>query len=112
MIACVDEFYSLKMEEHTSVGIHRAKMHRFHIRLIMEFDYEISNILANSAVLRSFPPSYRSFVEKFVMEGESVTFHELVARIRSLKVEPIRGGIIDLYSIFDIQCYKCFINTL
>jgi hypothetical protein len=38
----------------------------------------------------------------------SVTFHELVARVRSLKVYCIQGEIIDPTAICDIQCYKYF----
>jgi hypothetical protein len=107
----LDEFYALKMEEHTSVGLHLAKMHGIHRHLILEFEHEIPDPLANGVVLRSLPPSYRSFVEDFVMGGESVTFHELVGRVRSLKVDCIQGEIIDPTGICDIQCYKYFINT-
>jgi hypothetical protein len=45
------------------------------------------------------------------MAGFGVTFHQCLMQINSLKVEPIAGEIIDLSGIFDIQCYKCFINT-
>jgi hypothetical protein len=107
----LDELCALKMEEHTSVGFHLAKMHGIHRHLILEFDQEIPDPLANGAVLRSLPPSYRSFVKEFVMGGELVTFHELVERVRSLKVDCIQGEIIDPTGICDIQCYKCFINT-
>jgi hypothetical protein len=107
----LNEFYALKMEEHTSVGLHLAKMHGIHRHLILEFDHEILDPLANNAVLRLLPPSYRSFAEEFVMGGESVTFDELVARVRSLKVDSIQGEIVDPTGICDIQCYKYFINT-
>jgi hypothetical protein len=83
------------MEEHTSVELHLGMMHRIHRHLILEFDYEISDPIANGAVLHSLPPSYMSFVEEFVMRGEEVTFHELVARVRSLKVDCVQGEIID-----------------
>jgi hypothetical protein len=108
---CLNEFYTLKMEKHTSVGLHLAKMHGIHRHLILEFDHEIPDPLANGAVLRSLPPSYRSFIEDFGMGSESFTFHELVARVRSLMVESIQGEIVDPTGICDIQCYKCFINT-
>jgi hypothetical protein len=107
----LDEFYALKMEEHTSVGIYLAKMHGIHRHLILEFDHEILDPLANGVVLRSLPPSYRSFIEEFLMGGESATFHELVARVRCLKVDSIQGEIINPTGICDIRCYKCFINT-
>jgi hypothetical protein len=107
----LDEFHALKMEEHTSMGLHLARMHGIHRQLILEFDHEILDPIANGAVLCLLPPSYRSFIEEFVMRDEMVTFHELVARVRSLKVDCIQGEIINPTGICDIQCYKCFINT-
>jgi hypothetical protein len=74
----LDEFFALMMEEHTSVGIHLAKMHGIHRHLILEFNHEILDPISNGAVLRSLPPSYRSFVKEFVMGGEIITLHELV----------------------------------
>jgi hypothetical protein len=37
-------------------------MHGIHRRLILEFDHEMVDPLANGAVLRSLPPCYRRFV--------------------------------------------------
>jgi hypothetical protein len=95
---------------HTSVEIHLRKMHGIHRCLTIELGYEMTDALANSAVLRSFPPSNRDFVKRFVKKGEAVTFHQLLVRFRTLKVEPIEGEIVDPSGIFDIPCYKCFIN--
>jgi hypothetical protein len=86
-------------------------MHRIHRLLVIELGYEISDASANRKILCSSPPCYRRFVEEFVMGGESITFHGLVARVRTLKVEPIEGEIVDPSGRFDIQCYKRFINT-
>jgi hypothetical protein len=108
----LDEFHARKMEKHTSVDLHIAKMHRIHRHLILEFDHEIPDPIANGVVLRSLPPSYRSSIEEFVMGGELVTFYELVVRVRSLKVDCIQGKIVNPIGICDIQCYKYFINTL
>jgi hypothetical protein len=38
------------------------------------------------------------------MRGEEATFHELVARVRSLKVDCVQGEIIDLtvYEIYNV----------
>jgi L-ribulose-5-phosphate 3-epimerase UlaE len=80
------EFHALKMEEHTSVDLHLAKIHRIHRHLILEFDHEI-------------PDPFK----EFVMGGEMVTFHELVARVRSLKVDCIKGDIVNPIGICDIQ---------
>jgi hypothetical protein len=108
----LDEFHARKMEKHTSVDLHLAKIHRIHRHLILELDHEIPDPIANDAVLSSLPPSYRSFLIEFVMGGELVTFHELVVRVRSLKVDCIQGKIVNPIGICDIQCYKCFINTM
>jgi hypothetical protein len=100
----LDEFHALKMEKHTSVDLHPGMMHRIHRQLILEFDHEIPDPIANDAVLRLLPPSYRSFVKEFVMRDEMVTFHELVARVRSLKVDCVQGEIIDptVYVIYNV----------
>jgi hypothetical protein len=46
---CLNEFYTLKMEEHTSVCLHLAKMHGIHRHLILEFDHEILDPLVYGA---------------------------------------------------------------
>jgi hypothetical protein len=66
---CLNEFYSLKMEEHTSVGIHLANMHGIHMHLILDFDHEIPDRLANREVLRSLPPSYRRYRREYAREA-------------------------------------------
>jgi hypothetical protein len=103
----LDEFHALKMEEHTRVDLHLGMMHRIHRHLILEFDHEIPDPIDNGAVLRSLPPSYRKFVKEFVMRGEIDTFHELVSRVRSLKVDCVQGEIIDPTGICDIEYCKC-----
>jgi hypothetical protein len=95
----------------TSVWVHLAKMNRIHRGLTVELEYEIINAFTKSMVLRSLPPSYRGFVESFVKGNEAVNFHQLLGRIKIHEVEPVQGEIIDLDGIFDIQYYKCFINT-
>jgi hypothetical protein len=108
---CLDEFLSCKMTEHTSVGMHLPKMKRIHRILTIELKYEVTHAFAKSMVLRSLPPSYIGFVESFVKENEAVNFHQLLGRIRIHEEEPVQVEIIDLEGIFDIQCYKCCINT-
>jgi hypothetical protein len=46
-----------------------------------------------------------------VKGNEAVNFHQILGRIKIHEVEPVQGEIIDLEGIFDIQYYKCFINT-
>jgi hypothetical protein len=47
---CLDEFLSCKIVEHTSVGMHLAKMNRIHRRLTIELEYEITNAFTKSMV--------------------------------------------------------------
>ena len=54
-------------------------------------------------ILRSLPPSYKSFVESYVMGGESVELPEFLEMVRNVQVEPIEGEIVDETGIFDIQ---------
>jgi hypothetical protein len=86
---CLDKFLSCKMEEHTSMGLHLAKMHRIHRRLTIEPKYKMTVHFAQSMVLRSLPPSYRDFVERFVKRNEPVNFHQLLGRVRLHEVKPI-----------------------
>ena len=63
---------------------------------------------AITGVLRSLPPSYKDFVHGYVARGESFTFHEFVAKLRSVKVEPIAGEIIDGEGIYDIPVVNVY----
>jgi hypothetical protein len=98
------------MEEHEFVGLHLAKMLRIHIHMTIELEFEIMDDLAKSVVLRSLPPSYKSFVKRFLRKG-LVNLHQLMARIKLHEIEPSHMEIINLIGICDIQCYKRFINT-
>jgi hypothetical protein len=62
---CLDEFLSCKMEEHECVGLHLAKMLRIHRRLTIELEFDLTDGIAKSVVLRSLPPSYKSFAKLF-----------------------------------------------
>jgi hypothetical protein len=46
-----------------------------------------------------------------VKRNEAVNFNQLLGRMMTHIMEPVQGEIIELEGIFDIQCYKCFINT-
>jgi hypothetical protein len=98
---CLDEFLSCKMEEHGCVGLHLVKMLRIHMRLIVELGFDLPDDIAKSVVLRSLPPSYKSFVKKFLRKG--VNLHKLMARIRLHEIIPSHVEINDLIGICDIQ---------
>jgi uncharacterized radical SAM superfamily Fe-S cluster-containing enzyme len=108
---CLDEFLSCKMEEHGCVGLHLAKMLTIHRRLSIELEFDLSDNIAKSVVLCSLPPSYKSFVKRFLRKAEPFNLHQLMARITLHEIEPSHVEIIDLTGICDIQCYKCFIYT-
>ena len=47
--------------------------------------------------------STKNFVKDYVMWRESFTFHEILAVLRTKKVEPFAGEVIDDKSIYDIR---------
>jgi hypothetical protein len=108
---CLNEFLTTNMEENTCIESHPTDMHRLYRRLTDELKYEMTDDIGKDVVLQSLPPSYKAYVEGYLMAGFDVTFHQCIIQIRSLKVETIVGEIADPAGIFDIKCYKCFINT-
>ena len=52
--------------------------------------------------------STKDFVKDYVMRGESFTFHEFLAPLRTEKVEPIAGEVINDKSIYDICVIDVF----
>lgn len=42
------------------------------------------------------------------MRGESFTFHAFLAELRTLKVEPIAGEVIDGEGVYDIHVINVF----
>jgi hypothetical protein len=72
---CLNEFLSCKMEEHKFVGLYLAKMLRIHTRLTIELEFDLTDDLTKSVVLRSLPPSYKSFFRRFLRRVEPVNLH-------------------------------------
>jgi len=107
----LDEFLSTKMEENTCLESHLANMHRIHGRLVHDLDYWMTDRFAIDGVLRSLPPSYKDHVLGYVMREESFTFHAFLAELRTLKVEPIAGEVIDGEGIFDIHVINVFMTN-
>ena len=100
---CFDEFLSCKMEEHACIHAHLARMEEIFHRLTVDLDYWMTDTFGISVILRSLPPSYKSFVESYVMSGESVELPEFLEMVRNVQVEPIEGEIVDETGIYDIQ---------
>ena len=101
-------FLSTKMEEHTCLETHLAKMHGMHLSLVDDFDYWTMEEFAITTVLHSLPPSYEDFVHGYVGRGESSTFHEFMVKLQSVKVELISGEIIDGEGIYDIHVINVY----
>jgi hypothetical protein len=109
---CLSEFLTTKMEENTCFEIHLTNMHRVHRRLIDELNYLMTDELTIDVVFLSHSPSYKEFIKSYVITGyDDITFYQCIVQLKHLKVDPIAGEVIDLAGIFDIQCYKYFINT-
>ena len=64
------------------------------------FDYWTTDTFGINVILRSLPPSYKSFVESYVMSGESVELPEFLEKVRAVVVEP---RVVYVTGIFDIQ---------
>ena len=52
--------------------------------------------------------STKDFVEDYVMRRESFTFHEILAALKTEKVEPIAGEVVDDKCIYDICVIDVF----
>lgn len=63
----------------------------------------MTDTFANSVVLCSLPPSDMDGINDFAMEGETVTFRKFMSKLRNVKVESIKGEIINSSCICDIQ---------
>ena len=81
-----NKFYSCKMEENSSVSEHILKMSGYHNHLTqLGVNLPIDSVL--DRVLQSLPPSYKSFVMNYNMQGMDRTIPELFAMIKSAEVE-------------------------
>ena len=76
-----NEFLSTKMEEHTCLETHVAKMHGIHRSLVDDFDYWTTDEFAITTVLHSLPPSYKDFIHGYVGKGETSHFHEFMVKL-------------------------------
>ena len=63
-----DKFYSCKMEKNSSVSEHILKMSGLHNRL-PQLDINLPDVAVIDRILQSLPPSYKSFVMNYNMQG-------------------------------------------
>ena len=99
----LDNFLSLKMEEHTCLETHLCRMFDIHDDLTNMCGHWMADTFAIQAVLCSLPPSYKELVDEYVIKSESLLFTDFLVEIKDMKVEPIEGEIDDTQGIFDIQ---------
>ena len=81
-----DKFYSCKMEENSSVSEHILKMSGLHNRLT-QLGVNLPDDAVIGRILQSLPPSYKSFVMNFNMQGMEKTILEVYSMLKSAEVE-------------------------
>ena len=81
-----DKFYSCKMEENSSVSKHILKMSRLHNRL-SQLGVNLPDDAVVDRILQSLPPSYKSFVMNYNMQGMVKTIPEVFSMLKSAEVE-------------------------
>src|SRR3990170_8888932 len=81
-----NKFYSCKMKENSSVSEHILKMSGYHNHLTqLGVNLPVDSVI--DRVLQSLPPSYKSFVMNYNMEGMDKTIPELFAMLKAAEVE-------------------------
>src|SRR5512141_799044 len=81
-----DKFYSCKMEENSSVSEHILKMSGLHNRMT-QLNINLPDEAVIDRILQSLPPSYKSFVMNYNMQGMEKTIPELFAMLNATEVE-------------------------
>ena len=81
-----NKFYSCKMEENSSVSEHILKMSGYNNHLI-QLGVNLPDDSAIDRILQSLPPSYKSFVMNYNMQGMMKVIPNLFAMLKSVKVE-------------------------
>ena len=81
-----DKFYSCKMEENGSVSEHILKMSGLHNRL-SQLGVNLPDDTVVDRILQSLPPSYKSFVMNYNMQGMVKTIPEVFLVLKSAEVE-------------------------
>ena len=74
-----NKFYSCKMEENSSVSEHILKMSGYNNHLI-QLGVNLPDDYVIDRILQSLPPSYKSFVMNYNMQGMNKTIPELLDR--------------------------------
>ena len=81
-----NKFYSCKMEENSSAGEHILRMYGYHNHLT-QLGVNLPDDSVIDRILQSLPPSYKSFVMNYNMQGMDKTIPELFAMLKAAEVE-------------------------
>ena len=84
-----NKFYSCKMEENSSVSEHILRMSGYHNHLT-QLGVNLPYDSVIDRVLQSLPPSYKSFVMNYNMQGMTKAIPELFVMLKSTKVEIMK----------------------
>ena len=85
-----DKFFSCKMEENSSVSEHILRMSGLHNRL-SQLGVNLPDDAVIDRILQSLPPSYKSFVMNYNMQGMKKTIPEVYSMLKSAEVEIKRN---------------------
>ena len=96
----LNEYLSTKMEERDCLEEHLKKMYRIYYTLVDAWDVEMSDEFAIDGLLRSLPPSFKNCVRDYVMKRDSITYSELVSRLRRVVRDPLAEGVNNAEGIF------------
>ena len=77
-----DKFFSCKMEENSSVSEHILTMSGLHNRL-SQLGVNLLDDSVIDRILQSLPPSYKSFVMNYNMQGMDKSISELYSMLKS-----------------------------
>src|SRR3954468_17994978 len=81
-----NKFYSCKMEENSFVSEHILRMSGYHNHLTqLGVNLPVDSVI--DRVLQPLPPSYKSFVMNYNMQGMDKTIPELFAMLKAAEVE-------------------------
>ena len=85
-----DKFFSCKMEENSSFSKHILKMFGLHNHLT-QLRVNLPDDAVVDRILQLLPPSYKSFVMNFNMQGMEKTIPDVYSMLKSAEVESKRN---------------------
>src|SRR6187399_421260 len=81
-----NKFYSCKMEENSSISEHLLRMSGYYNHMT-QLGCKVDEDSVIDRVLQSLPPSYKSFVMNYNLQGMQKAIPELFAMLKAAEVE-------------------------